>query len=89
MTFFYPYILYFFSGFLLIPFFIFHFDFTPPRNLNGQQYFAISVSKPCFIISCRKKIPGRNNDIEIGEKQQGNYSSLQFPVGCKDGVKIK
>ena len=27
MTFFYPYILYSFSGFLLIPFFIFHFSF--------------------------------------------------------------
>jgi hypothetical protein len=67
----------------LIPFFIFHFDFTPPRNLNGQQYFAISVSKPCFIISCRKKIPGRNNDIEIGEKQLRYSLPLQYPFVCR------
>jgi hypothetical protein len=31
--------------------FIFHFSFfipRPSRNINGQQYFTIPVSKPCY-----------------------------------------
>jgi len=84
MTFFYPYILYFFSRFILISFSIFHFSFCPPPViLTVNNILPILFPNLVLLFHAVKKSPVEITILKLGKNNKEITPLYSFLLAVK------